>query len=130
MNNIKFGVLACGLIGLISVFLPQVSIMGHSISLWDAHSAPSEMGGGIHVYLIMAGYAAGLVMGALAAAKPPMQRWQAIVALVGFVLVLVKTRDGLKHFGDMAIGGKLMIISMALGIVCSILAIAKPETAK
>jgi hypothetical protein len=130
VNNIKFGVLACGVIGLIACFLPQISIMGHSISVWDAHKAPTEAGGGMHVYVVLAGYAVAAIMGVLAVVKAPMQRWQAIVALLGFGIVVVKSREGLKHFGDFAIGGKLMIITMLLGVVCSVIALAKPETAK
>lgn len=131
MNNLKFGVLLCGLIGLAGVFLPQVTIGGHSISLWDGHSAPSEHGGGIHIYLVMGGYALGLLMGLLAVLSPPMQRWHSIVALLGFALVLLKMRQSLPF--DVfkgAIGAKLMGIAAYAGALVSLLSLAKPETAR
>lgn len=131
MNNLKFGVLLCGLIGLVGVFLPQVTIGGHSISLWDAHSAPSEAGGGIHVYLVMGGYAVALVMGLLAVMSPPMQRFHSILALVGFGLVLLKMRHGLPF--DVfkgAIGAKLMGAAAYAGALVSLISLAKPETAR
>ena len=131
MNNLKFGVLLCGLVGVIAVFLPQVSIGGHSISVWDAHSAPSDAGGGIHVYLLMGGYALALVMGLLAVITPPMQRWHGIVALVGFALVFAKIRHGLPvDIFKGAIGAKLMGVSAYAGALLSLLSIAKPETAR
>lgn len=127
MNNLKFGVLACGLIGLIGCFLPMVSEAGMSMSFFGMRKF---MGGG-QIFLTMGGYIAALVMGAMAAAKPPMQRWQAIVATIGFAFVLFKLRDGITDFlKHGAIGAKLMIIAAIAGLVVSILCIAKPETAK
>jgi hypothetical protein len=126
VNNLKFGVLACGLIGLISVFLPQITFGDQSISLWGTREAQAGQ-----VYLIMAAFLAPLVMGALAAAKPPMQRWQGIVAIAGFALIVVKMRDALPaDFMKGAIGMKLMGLSAIIGLVVSILTVAKPETAK
>ena len=128
MNNLKFGVLACGLLGLIGCFLPMVSFGDQSISLWKLREAPGASG---QVYLTMIAFIVPLVMGALAAAKPPMQRWQAIVALVGFILGFIKLREGFfKLITDGAIGAKLMGISVLAGVVFAVLCIAKPETAK
>ena len=128
MNNIKFGVLACGLIGIIAVFLPQVSFGGESISLWGTRSFPGQAA---QVYMVMAGYGAGMVMGAMAAAKAPMQRWQSIVALIGFGFVLFKMRNALPFdIFKGAIGAKLMGLAAYAGLVFSIITLAKPETAK
>ncbi len=125
MNNLKFGVLVCGVAGLIGCFLPMISAEGMSVSLWDAHSA--AMG---QVLMVMIGFALPIAMGAMAA-KGAMQRWQAIVALVGFAFVVFKFRDG---FMDMlthgAIGAKLMWLGAVVGAVLSVLCIAKPEQAK
>jgi hypothetical protein len=126
VNNLKFGVLACGLLGLISVFLPMVSVAGFSASLWDAREVDAA-----NVYMVMAGFAAALVGGALAVAKPPMQRWHSIVALVGLALVLVKVRDGLPFdIFKGAIGSKLMGLSLYAGLALSIATLAKPEGGK
>lgn len=127
MNNLKFGVLACGLLGIIGCFLPMVSAGGQSISFFSM----KELIGSGQVFMVMGGYAAGLAMGAMAAAKPPMQRWQGIVAILGFGFVMFKMRDGfMKLITDGAIGAKLMGISAIAGLVFAILCVAKPETAK
>jgi hypothetical protein len=128
VNNLKFGVLACGLVGLIAIFLPQVTFGDISISLWKAREAP---GGAAQVYMVMAGYIAPLIMGAMAAAKPPMLRWQSIVALIGFLFVLFKMRDALPfNIFKGAIGAKLMGLTAYAGAILSALTLAKPETAK
>jgi hypothetical protein len=127
VNNLKFGVLVCGLLGVIGCFLPMVSEAGMSISFFKMR----ELMGAGQVFLVMGGYAAGLVMAALAAAKPPMQRWQGIVAALGFGLVLLKMRGGtIDMITHGAIGAKLMGISAIAGVVFAILCVAKPETAK
>lgn len=126
MNNLKFGVLACGLVGLIAVFLPFATFGDMSFSLWKTRE-----GDAANVYMVMAGFAVPLVMGAMAAAKPPMLRWQSIVALLGFVLVFIKMRHGLPtDIFKGAIGAKLMGLALYAGTVFSVLTLAKPETAK
>ena len=128
MNNLKFGVLACGLIGLIAIFLPQITFGDMSISLWKTREAPGQAA---QVYMVMAGYLAPLVMGAMAAAKPPMQRWQSIVALIGFLFVLFKMREALPFdIFKGAIGAKLMGLTAYAGAILSALTLAKPETAR
>jgi len=127
VNNLKFGVLACGLLGIIGCFLPMVSAGGQSISFFSM----KELIGSGQVFMVMGGYAAGLAMGAMAAAKPPMQRWQGIVAILGFGFVMFKMRDGfMKLITDGAIGAKLMGLGAIAGLVFAILCVAKPETAK
>ena len=80
--------------------------------------------------MVMGGYAVALAMGAMGAAKG-MQRWQSIVAIVGFAFVVFKFRGG---FIDLithgAIGAKLMGIGAVAGLVFAILTAAKPEPAK
>ncbi|MBA3396537.1 MAG: hypothetical protein H0T89_28155 [Deltaproteobacteria bacterium] len=126
MHNLKFGVLVCGVLGLIGVFLPMISFGDQSISLWAAREAP---GGAAQVYMVMAGFAAAAAMGAMGAAKG-MQRWMSIVAIIGFAFVLFKFRDGLFDLFKMAIGAKLMGIGAFAGLVFAILTLTKPEPAK
>ncbi|NVB85414.1 MAG: hypothetical protein HOV81_44025 [Kofleriaceae bacterium] len=99
-----------------------------SFSLWKTHSEPGQAG---QVYMVMAGYAAGLVMGALAVAKAPMQRWQSIVALIAFAFVLFKQRTVLPFdIFKLEIGAKLMGIGGYAGLIFSIITLAKPESSK
>jgi hypothetical protein len=141
MNNLKFGLLACGLLGLIGCFLPIVSEGPVSVSFWklpdvlEAMGAPD--GARTHVLITIAGYAVAAIAGLVAVVKPPMQRWQGVLALAGFALVLIKLRSGIGIGGDFvdllkhgAIGAKLMCITPILGIVVAILSLAKPETAR
>ncbi len=127
MSKLKFAVIACGLLGLIATFLPMQTFGDKSVSFWSM----KELYGPSHVYMIMAGFAAALVMGILAAAKPPMQRSQAIVSAVGCAFVLFKLRELLSTMlKDGAIGAKLMVVAAIAGLVVSILCVAKPETAR
>jgi len=126
MNNLKFGVLACGLIGLIACFIPD-----HGVSFWKMHEMPTSMGGGAHIYMVLAGFIAAVVCAGLGVAKPPMQRWQGVVSLIGFAFILFKLRsllgEMIKH-GN--IEGRLMAFSAIIGCVFAVLTLGKPETAR
>jgi hypothetical protein len=128
VKHLKLGVLACAVIGLIACFLPYLSMRGESISFFTMREAP---GGLTTVYPVMAGFGLAAIMGALAVAKPPMQRWQPIVAAMGFAILLIKARgttiDLLQHG---AVGAKLLVFASIAGVVVSIAAIAKPQTAR
>lgn len=124
MQNLKFGVLVCGLVGLIGCFLPFISFGDQSISLFDARKADAA-----NTFIVMGGFAAALAMGAMGVAKG-MQRWMSIVALIGFGLIVVKMRGGTFDMLKMAIGAKMIAIGALAGLVFSILTIAKPEPTK
>ncbi len=128
MKNLKFAVLACGLLGLLGCFLPMVSGGGMSMSFWDLHKLGDELGGGggVQVYLVMAGYALAVVMGAMGAAKG-FGRPQGIAAAAGFGFVIFKFRGGFFDLLKGAIGAKLMFVGALAGIVVAVLAAAKPE---
>lgn len=128
MKNIKFAVLACGVLGLIGCFLPMASGGGMSISFWDLHKMGAEMGGGggVQVYLVMAGYALAAVMGAMGAANG-FKRPQGVASLVGFAFVIFKFRGGFMDLMKGAIGAKLMFVAAIVGVVVSVIALAKPE---
>lgn len=116
MKQLKLGILACAVIGLFTCFVGAQAI-------WKAHELP---GVAKHIYMILAGFVAPLAVGIMAAAAPPMRRWQAGVALAGFALVLVKIRDGL--FAGNFMNGKLMSIAVLAGVALAIAALIKPES--
>jgi hypothetical protein len=120
MKELKFAIAGLAVLGLISVFLPLVSVGDQSISLWDVR----ELDAG-QVYLILGGFLVPLVMAGLAIAQGAMIKWQASVAAAGFALAALKARDGFEG----AIGGKLMLIAAALGLVAAIVAIVKGDKA-
>ena len=125
MKNIKFAVLAFGVLGLIGCFLPLISAEGMSFSFFDGRKGPD----GVQIYLTMAGYALAAVMGAMGVAKG-FKRPQAIASLVGFAFVVLKLRHGFTEMLKMAIGGKLMFIAVVGGVVASVIALAMPDDGK
>jgi hypothetical protein len=124
MKQIKFAILGAGILGIIAVFLPFISMGPLSVSLWKAR----QFGESGQVYLTMGGFAIGAVMGVLAVTGKRLVRWQAIVATIGFVLAFIKVRQGLTLEGG-AIGAKLLFISALLGLIAAIAGTAKPEQA-
>tara|TARA_R110002096_G_scaffold401386_6_gene598320 strand:+ start:60640 stop:61008 length:369 start_codon:yes stop_codon:yes gene_type:complete len=119
MDNVKYAILGCGVIGLLGIFLPMISMGGQSISLWDVRAINAGQ-----VYIVIAGFLAPAVMGAMAL-KGGLLRWQAGVAIAGFGLCVVKLRPWGEVFGG-AIGAKLMIIGAFLGLAAAIAAVVKP----
>jgi hypothetical protein len=120
VNNVKFGVLVAGIVGLVACFLPFVSGEGISFSWWDMHHFDMAQ-----TLLVMAGF--GLGAGVAAASLKGMARGAAITSLVGFGYVIFKFRglniDMLVH-GSM--GARLMEISAIAGIACALLAVLAP----
>jgi hypothetical protein len=124
MDNLKYGVALSGLAGLVGCFLP---LGAKTLSFFALRSgSPGDS------YAIMAGYLVALIMGALAIARPPMLRWQALVAITAFAFVLIKMRDLLETFlvhGN--VGAKLMVVAPILGLLFAIGYLARPKlTAK
>jgi hypothetical protein len=130
VKNLKFAVLAFGVLGLISVFLPLVSMGDVSISLWKMKDAAAA-----NVYGTMVGFLLAIVAGVMGAAKPPFGKPQAGIGLVGFIVALTMMTDKKpwKMFdlfkGGSAIGGKLLAVSALGGLIVSILALVKSEEA-
>ena len=119
MDNLKYGVAACGLIGLVACFLP----LGPGVTFW-------HLRGGMlaDAYAVMAAYVVGMGVPAIAIAKPPLLRWQALAAIVAYAFVLFTLRESAKTFVvDGGIGAKLMILAPALGLGLAIVCLARPR---
>ncbi|MDQ3369875.1 MAG: hypothetical protein M3680_31035 [Myxococcota bacterium] len=102
-----------------------MSAEGMSISLFDMRKFDAG-----NTFIIMGGFAAALAMGAMGAARG-MARWQSIVAIVGFALIVIKMRSGfLDLITKGAIGAKLIGIAAIVGLVFAILTAVKPEPAR
>jgi hypothetical protein len=117
VKNIKFAVLACGLLGLVACFLPLASFDGLKITFWDGRKNAD----GIQTYLVMAGYALSAVMGAMGVARG-LKRPQSIAAAIGFGFVLLKFRGVFSELLHSAIGGKLLFIAAVAGLIVSVIA--------
>ncbi|MBA3503754.1 MAG: hypothetical protein M4D80_10695 [Myxococcota bacterium] len=120
MQNLKFGVVVCGLLGLVGCFLPMMS----GISFFDTRNFDAA-----NFYIIAAGYAAAAVMGAMGIAKG-MQRWMSIIAIVGFSVVLLRMRGEVVELLQAGIGAKLMGVAALAGLALAILTTVKPEPVK
>jgi hypothetical protein len=117
VKHLKFGIMACAALGLATCFIGDQAI-------WKAHGLP---GLSKHIYMIIGGFAAALVMAGVAVARPPLLRWQSGVAVAGFALVLVKIRDGL--FQGNFLNGKLLSVVVLVGLALAIASLVKREDA-
>jgi hypothetical protein len=121
MRNLKFGMLAAALLGLVGAFLP----LSRDLSWWERREGTDAVG----VFFVIGAFAVALGMGALSFAQG-LQRWIALVALIGFSFVILKFR--LEFFGlfTSQAGGVLIGVAAAAGLVCTALAAWRPEPAK
>ena len=119
MQRTKFGVVACGLLGLVGCLLSN-----EGISFWAMREFDAS-----HVYIVMGGYGFAAATAGLGVWKG-MQRWMSIVAIVGFMVVLLRTNTDLLELMKAGIGGKVMGIAAIAGLVFAILTTVKPEPAR
>jgi len=123
MDKIKFAIPVLALLGVISVFLPWVSMAGQSVNFLGLHN---EMTGYGPVMIVFAGLALALIVGAIRVQKG-LGRGTAIACALGFALALLPT---VKAFGAGAIGAKLLVIVALVGVLASIAKIVKPDSAQ
>jgi hypothetical protein len=134
MKQTKFVIIAAGVLGIIACFLPYISEGPISMSLWDFHKFPAGNSGLVNgpkqVYLALAMFGIPALLAATALASK-LQRALAGVAAVSFLatFALELVRKGMTgdHNVSTAIGGKLLFLSALVGLVASIVALAKPE---
>jgi hypothetical protein len=118
MKEIKFAIAGLAVLGIIGAFLPIVSEGPLKVSLWDVRAFDAGQ-----FWLTMGGLIVALIMAGLAVVRGGLARWQAVVATIGFLLAAIKVRDGLEW----AIGGKLMLLAAAFGLVVALVGAVKPE---
>jgi hypothetical protein len=136
MKQTKFVLIAAGLLGIIACFLPYISEGPISLSMWDFRKMPGGSSGLINgpkqVYIALVAFAIPAVLAATALASR-LQRALAGVAAVSFLatFALELVRKGMSGEGGVstAMGGKLVFLAALVGLVASIVAVAKPEQA-
>jgi hypothetical protein len=134
MKQTKFAIIAAGVLGIIACFLPYISEGPISMSMWDFRNIPGGTSGIINgpkqVYVALGLFAIPALLAATALASK-LQRALAGIAAGSFLLtfVLELVRKGMTGEGGMstAIGGKLVFVAALVGLVASIVAVAKPE---
>src|SRR6185312_1369010 len=115
MKNLKFAIIASGVLGIIACFLPYISEGGMSASLWDLHKMPAGneglLNGPKQVYLVLGLFGIATLVAATAAASK-LQRAIAGIAAGSFLLTFAceLVRKGMTgdHGVSTAIGGKLL----------------------
>ena len=134
MKNLKFVILAASVLGLVACFLPYVSEGPVSMSIWDFRKFPAGNSGLINgpkqVYLAFALFGIPALLAATSLASK-LQRALAGVAagsfLLTFALELVRKGMTGDHGVSTALGGKILFVAAAVGLVASIAATVKPE---
>jgi hypothetical protein len=121
MRYLRLGVVVAAGLGLVGAFLP----LSADHSWWVRRAGPD----GASVLFVVIAFAVALGMGALALAYG-MQRWIALVALIGFAFVVVKFRLEFFALFGAQIGGVLMGVGAAAGAVITALAAWRPEPAR
>lgn len=121
MKNTKIGVLAFGVLGLLSMFIPTQGMTLFSLF---------KLAGSGQVALMLVSFAVPAVMGAMML-KGPAQKWQGGVAAAGFALGCVKLRvwEMLPHMGELfkVFPMLLIVLSAIAGLVFAILSLTAKE---
>lgn len=139
MKPIKLVLVAAGVLGLLSIFaLPYISAEGMSLKFWDFRQMGEGLSSGLlngpkQVYVALVGFLVMALAGGSGLATKQLGRGAAIAAAVGGLLALATegVRKGLTGAEGMstAIGGKLLFLCAAVGVVAAIIGAAKPERA-
>lgn len=122
MKNLKVLILAFGILGIVAMFIPMQGFTLFSLF---------KLIGMGQLVIMLAAFGVPVAMGAMAMSKPPMQKWQAGVALAGFGLGAFKL-EVWKVFGELGALFKmvpmlLIVVAAIGGVVVSALALAKGE---
>ena len=117
-------ILAFGVLGVVSFFIPT-----HGVMMIKGLSGPEK----VSLITMLLAFIVPIAMGGMAISKPPMQKWQAAVALAAFGLACVKLKvwETIPNIGTVmdffGVPFLLMIIAAVGGVVVSILALVKGD---
>jgi len=113
----KLGIVICGALGLVGMFMFGIGAM-----LEDKKAATIVM---------LIAFGLPVVMAVMGLVKPPFQVWQAGVALSCFVLELfeLKIWKVIEVFGKIPTYWQLMAVGAVLGAISSLIAVLRPESA-
>jgi hypothetical protein len=119
MKGLKFAILVVGLVGAVASFLPFVG----DLSFWKYAEVADRA---VKAYVVVGGFGLAALVALLAIARGGLARVHGVLALVGFALTLVPD-EVRKGFDVGTLGGKLLLIAGALGVLISLVAVVKPE---
>lgn len=120
MKNLKVGILAFAVLGLVLLFVPENG---------GTRFAFLQLAGISYLVPVLGGFVAAAAMGAMAIKQRRLLKWQAAVATAGFAAVFVRLKvwERLKHITDASLIGKLFVVAVIGGLVISILGIFNSE---
>jgi hypothetical protein len=83
----------------------------------------------VDTIIMLAAYGLPTLMGLMGVVRPPLQSWQAAIALSGFGVAAVRTRiwEQLPELADKTGKGKAVLILQVVGVLVSAVAMLKPE---
>jgi hypothetical protein len=125
MKNLKFGVLAFAVLGLLGCFLAFIPGPEGNVSWFDLRD---EQGFGSRVIVLMAGFGVALVAAGLGVAMG-MKRWMGVVAALGFLAPWVAMEGHVPELFNFLVGAKLMGLAAIGGPVAALMTAIKPEPA-
>jgi len=126
MKGLRYAIVLAGLLGIAAMFLRYWS--GVAGSMWEYRVVEP-----LAIYLPLAGFGLAAAAGGLAVLFRGLARWQAIIALVGFLASFASewVRKGLISDAGIrpGIGGKLLFAAAVAGIAIALFGIVRPEKA-
>lgn len=116
MKLLKLGIVICGALGVAGMVMGGIGEM-----LADQKTS---------TIVLLAAFGLPVVMAVMGSTKPPLQAWQAGVALACFVLAFFKLRvwEVGEEIARMPTFWKMMLAGSGLGAILSLVAVIKPES--
>jgi hypothetical protein len=138
MKPIKFVMAAAGVLGLLAIFLPYISVEGLSLKYWDFRQMPSSITAGLlngpnQVYVALVGFLVVAAAGASGIVGKRLGRGAAIAGALGSLVAFAaqgvhKGMSGAEGVST-AIGGKLLFLAAVVGLLAAIIGAVKREPA-
>ncbi len=122
MNKLAYGLLSCGVVGIIAVFAaPLSSGTGGSTVLWTLRKTDASS-----TYLPLLGFVVTAAMGGLAAHRRVLEKWMATAAASAscFALVMLATKKVYKAPG---IGAKVLLATALAGLLVATIAATRSK---
>ncbi len=124
MKGLKTGIAIAGLLGIAATFLPYFS--GADGSLWDQRKPYAEK-----AYVPLAAFGLAVAITVLAAAAGGLSRTKSLLTFIAFSVTMLcgSVRLGLTGVDPYrtSIGGKLLFVAAALGLLLALISIIRPE---
>jgi hypothetical protein len=129
MKPVKFVFLATAALALLGIFgLAYLNLgEGVKLTLWEMRKLEVP-----HGYIILGALALPMLFGMLALKNQALPRWQSILSVVAygiglFIAMAVFTKTHTSFGTEGAIGAKLMVGALGLGLVAALAGSVKPE---